>query len=366
MNDSLRNGFYRPVQQGLLIIFFAVVFFGLTAAVYSVRWIAMAALIGVGLGVLVAPLMRTLKEKLHIPRAIGAALFFILLVGSLSGLIYLLVRLVSEQVVPLAQQLPELLSTVKTRLASLFERYPWIQRQVQNFSFANTFRDSAGAVFTGIQFGASAIGGFFFIVIASLYIAVNPGSYLSGFLSLFPSHMRPKTKRVLEASATTLRQWFGSQLIAMTMVGTLTSLGLWILGVDYWPLFGVLTAIVDIVPYIGPFFALIAISLVSFGTQPDQVPWIVGLFLVNQQIESQIIIPLTMKGRIELPPVQLMTTMLVFGSWFGLLGVFVAPPLFAIARTVYLMTYVPVMNRRMLPPDITAPKAAQDQTRSAS
>ncbi|MGZ3699501.1 MAG: AI-2E family transporter, partial [Bdellovibrionota bacterium] len=177
-----------------------------------------------------------------------------------------------------------------------------------------------------------------------LYIASRPASYHAGFLSMFPARMRARLTEVRGESARALRGWFVSQVLAMLIVGVIASVGLKVIGSDYWFQLGSLTATLELVPFIGPAAAFFAAVLVTLASQPDKIWWVGGYFLLLLRLEGDLIIPLLMRGRIELPPVHLLTLMLVMGEGFGVLGFLVAAPLLAVLRKIYLMTYVPRMD----------------------
>lgn len=142
----------------------------------------------------------------------------------------------------------------------------------------------------------------------------------------------------------------------MSIIGLITSVTLKLIGINYWLLFGLTTAVLDIIPYVGPILAVIFTSIVTLGTQPDKIYWVIGSFLIIQQIEGNLLIPLIMRDRVQLPEAPLIVLMLILSNWFGVLGAFVAPPLLAVVRTIYLMTYVPRMNQKVYPPGLDLSK----------
>jgi predicted PurR-regulated permease PerM len=201
--------------------------------------------------------------------------------------------------------------------------------------------------------------GLFYIISVALYVAVDPTRIQSSFLSAFPAHLRPKVTEIMHECAHTLRQWFLSHLIVVSGVGVSYALGLWLLGNPYWPLFGVLAAILDFVPYIGPFAVTIGASAVFLSTgQPMHMAWTIGLSLLIQELEGHVFLPIVMKERIDLPAVQLITMAIIMGFWFGVLGVFATPPLLAVLRTIYLATYAKRMDMATSPKRIADDRSA--------
>jgi predicted PurR-regulated permease PerM len=87
-----------------------------------------------------------------------------------------------------------------------------------------------------------------------------------------------------------------------------------------------------------------AASLITLSTDPSKIPWVLAIFAITQQVEGDVILPLVMKGGAQLPVVPLLIFMLFLGSFFGIIGVFIAPPLLAVLRTLYIDIYLPYVN----------------------
>jgi len=327
------------IHRALIIVFLSTLILAIEFALYSVRWIALAAVIGIALSVILYPAMRFMKQKLKIPQGVSAFLFFVGSLGLIVGSAIILYSVVAEQLFPLVDKLPDLIQQARQRMSELLAYAPGLSRQMGSIDLGELLGAAPAELAHGFRLGASAIGGLVFVVILAVYLAIDAQSYMSGLLSLWPKQARPKVSKALGESAYTIRQWFVSQLIAMTAVGVLTGLGLWLAGFDYWLLFGVLTGALDIIPYLGPLASASAAILIAIASDPDKIIWIIFVYVVMQQIEGHLIIPLVMKERIDLPPAHLMTLMLVLGSWFGIIGLLIAPGLLAVSRTIYQKFY---------------------------
>lgn len=328
----------KPVLFAFLLLLIA------AAAFYS-RWILLTLLVGVGLGTLLSPVIRVCREKFHFRPEITAALLFILIMAGTGTVAWQLFQFSSREISGMEGGIVGRIHTAQERLLGFLDDYPWIKEQTAGLQFEGIYRDFLKRIFAGIREGLIALGTFIFTVTIAIYTAVDSEKYTAGFLAAFPARIREKTDTLMRTSASTLRRWFVSQLIAMTVVGTITLIALWAMGIEHPGFFGALTGLLDIVPFVGPFIALAGALLVTLGSDPDKIPALVVIFLLIQRLESDLILPLVMKGRIQLPPVVLMALMVILGSWFGVLGVLVAPPLLAIGRKLYLITHVDRMNR---------------------
>jgi predicted PurR-regulated permease PerM len=135
--------------------------------------------------------------------------------------------------------------------------------------------------------------------------------------------------------ALTLRKWFRAQLTDMAIIGGLTMFGLWLVGAKYWAVFGLLTAILGLIPYLGILIMVVVAGLVTFASDPLMVPWVLGVFVITQQIEGNIVLPLVMKDQIDIPEMPLLIFMLLMATWFGLIGVFLSTPVFALFKVLH-------------------------------
>ncbi len=310
------------------------------------RFLVLAALIGVGVGVLLSPVLDAFKKWFKLRRAYGAILFvflfflFTVLVLALFGWVLV------EQVNALIAGLPTIIQTLRGELEKLFDRFPWMLEQIKTFDFAASAQSALNSVLLGAQAGATAIGGVVFALIIGVYLAVDKDYYFKGFVRVFPPKHRKKADEILLKCARVVRVWFKAQLTDMVIIGVITTIGLRLVGVDYWAVLGLLTALLGIVPYVGVMIVVLISSLITLASNPSLVPWVFLVFFLTQQIEGNIVLPLVMKGQVEIPEALLIVVMLFFGFWFGLLGIFMAPPLVAVMICLYRNLYLVRIERK--------------------
>lgn len=320
----------------LLVVFLMLLYFARTVVVMC--------LIGIGLGVLVSPILNVLRRRYHIPRAASALLLLVLFTAMLAVVGYGIYSLVADQVQSLTNRAPEIIRSLQDRFSGYFTRYPWIREEINNFNVGETARAVIDHFFRGLQSGFATTSGLVFAGILGLYTAVDAKNYYQGVVRAVRPAKRAKAEAFLLGSADLLRKWFRAQLVDMVIIGALTAIGLWIVGADYWLLFGLLTAIFGIIPYIGILLVVVFAGLVTLASDPGNFFWVVGVFIATQQIEGNVVLPMVMRGQAELPEVPLLIFMLLLGSWLGLLGVFLAPPLFAVLRVAYCELYLPAIE----------------------
>jgi len=337
MTEKSNSEFWMKAK---LVLFGVFAIVALILLYYSLS-VVVISLIGIGIGVLVAPILSFAKRRFNIPRALGALLCLVVIIIVIGGASFGIWYLVSDQVENLSARLPEISANLKSRLLSLFREHPWLQTQLEALNLGTTAQSLVSPFFKGLLTSFTAISGFLFALILSMYTAVSLNEYFRAVVGAFPQNRRIKVAYVLSRCATTLRLWFRAQLIDMLILGLMAAVGLWIVGVDYWAVYGLLTAIFAIIPYIGTLIVVGSASLITLASEPSLVLWVIFVFVVVQQIEGNLVLPMLMKGQVELPEVPLLICILLLGYWLGIVGVFLAPPLFAVMRVLYLELYLP-------------------------
>jgi predicted PurR-regulated permease PerM len=351
--DSERIGTFR---QNLILVCIAIALIVVGLIAYFLRWVILFALIGIGLGVILAPAVQFLKHSFKIPRGLGVVLLLGSVVAVFAGTFFVIGLLASHHLVPAVQQASETFHAVRVWALKRMRETPWLDvQETADFQIGEFLQEVTPVLLGGLQAGFLLLGGIVFVIALAAYSSVNPSGYVCSLLTAFPARTRPHTKKVLEASAKNLRQWLGAQLLVAFIVAILSGLGLWVIGLEAWLLIAMVALVAELIPFFGPIAAWAVAALIALGTQPNLFIWVTGWFIILQQLESNLITPVVFRGRMKLPPVHLLVLMVILGSFFGLAGVFVTPAIFAVGRTIYLMTYVRKMDQLIDPSEKARP-----------
>jgi predicted PurR-regulated permease PerM len=184
------------------------------------------------------------------------------------------------------------------------------------------------------------VAGLLLIVMMSIYIGADPYTYRKGLLHLFPKRKRERVGEVMTAMSTMLRKWLVTQLIAMAVIGVVTTIVLLMLGVKAPFALGIIAALLEFVPTIGPILSAVPAIAMGFLDSPEQALYVGLAYLAIQQLEGHILIPLLMKGGMDLPPVLTIVTQGLMALLFGFLGLMIAVPLLAAVMVPVKMLYV--------------------------
>ena len=188
-----------------------------------------------------------------------------------------------------------------------------------------------GVGYTAVE----TLGNVVLVVMAGVYLAINPALYRNGLVMLFPAAARPRIADAMDTSGNALKLWLFGQAMAMLATGVLTWVSMWLLGLPSAIGLGLIAGVTEFIPLLGPFLGAIPAVLIGLSQSPTTALWVIVAFTVIQQIESQLLQPLITRAAVSLPPALLIFTFVAFGTIYGATGVLVAAPL-----TVVIFVFV--------------------------
>ena len=186
----------------------------------------------------------------------------------------------------------------------------------------------------------AAFGGIMLIIFMSIYIAADPDLYHRGLMHLFPHPMRRRAGEVLSSIAIVLRRWLVTQLIAMLVIGSVTTIALLILRVKAAFALGLIAGLLEFIPTVGPILSSIPAIAMGFLDSPEKALTVAIVYVGVQFMENHLLIPLLMKGGVDVPPVLTILGQALFTLLFGFLGLMVAVPMLAATMVAVKMLYV--------------------------
>lgn len=181
---------------------------------------------------------------------------------------------------------------------------------------------------------ASAIVYFLAACIIVYYFLVDKETVKKTYSSLFPRPMKAKAKEILDTISVKIGGYMLALIVTIGCVGLIMTVGLMLLGVDYALLLGVLNAVLDIIPVVGPGLALVITLLVAYKMGPLTLVLIILLFIIAQWAENNLVRPYIFGKFLDLHPLIIYFFLFVTAQYLGVIGVIFAP---AIAATVCVL-----------------------------
>lgn len=325
MNDARRN----DVVRGVLL------FAGL-ALLWELRSVVML-LFGVAV---MAGILHALAAPLARATALSPRRAVVLVALALLAVIALGVWALGD---PLGRQLKELRVTLPTAIEQV---RAWLAQSALGARLLESL-DGLGdgtvpwqriAGWAGLAGGALA--DLVLVIVMGLYLALDPGLYRRGIVRLVPPARRDEVDAALVAAAGALSKWLLGQGVAMVAVGVAVSIGLTLLGVPMAFALGLVAGVLEFVPFFGPIVSGLLAVLVAFAQGPQMALYVALLFVVLQQVENHLLIPLVQRWAVNLPPVLGVLAVVLFGHLFGLAGIMLGTPLMVVTLILVRQLYV--------------------------
>ncbi|MGH7651941.1 MAG: AI-2E family transporter [Gemmatimonadaceae bacterium] len=317
-----------PILAGVILTLLLVWMLGVTADVFLLLFIAIV------LSLYLGAVRDLLVRRGRVPPRIA---FFLAVIGSAAVLVVLFAILlppVIEQTRALIVVMPQYIETWESGIDSFVARFP-AMRDVWKpgahpliTAVYDQLSNQAQAVVPRVLGLVQVMVDCFAVGVMSIYLALQPGVYREWLIALFPPIHRDLVRDVLRDLADALRAYIVGQLLTMTFLGALTAAGLYILGVPYWLTFGVFTGLVAVVPFFGTLLSTTLPALFVLGGPGGgtRALYVLALGVVIHLIEGNLVSPLIMSKKIDMPPVLTITSVLIVGKLLGPLGLVVALP----------------------------------------
>jgi len=186
----------------------------------------------------------------------------------------------------------------------------------------------------------SVFAGLLLILVLSIYIGADPDTYHDGLMKLFPRPWRKRAGEVLTAISIALRKWLVTQLIAMVVIGVVSTIVLLILGVNAAVPLGVIAGLLEFVPTVGPILSAFPAVAMGFVDSPQKALAVIVAYIAIQQMENYLLIPFLMREGVDLPPALTIIAQAIMALIFGFLGLLCAVPVLAATMVAVKMLYV--------------------------
>lgn len=315
-----------------------------TTALLALLWHGTGILLLVFAGLLFALFLSIPANLLcrHTPLSHGWALVLVLVV-----LIGLLVAFSLNFALQMTQQFQQLLQVLPSSLAEFEEQlrsWPLGERILDQIERTQPDGGALSGWMSRVTtLFSTTLGGIvnaLIVLIVGLYVACEPWTYEQGFLRLVPPGQREGAAGLLTSIKRKLAWWLAGQFVSMTVVGLLTGLGLWLLGNPMALSLGLLAALLQFIPNIGPALSVIPALLVTFSMDRGSVVYVAALYAGVQFLESYFLTPFVQRQAVKIPPGLLIVVQVGLGLFAGILGLLMAAPLTALSLVVVQRLYV--------------------------
>jgi predicted PurR-regulated permease PerM len=187
---------------------------------------------------------------------------------------------------------------------------------------------------------ATFILGILVTIFAGIYIAAQPILYRVGICKLFPEDWREKVAEALDRLEDGLRLWLVGQLIQMVIIGCLSGLAVWLIGLPSPLALGVIAGVLEFIPYLGPILSALPAILVAVTVDLSSILWTVVAYILIHQAEGHLIMPLIQRQLVYTPPAVMLFSITTITALFGWAGAIFAAPITVLAFVAIKKLYV--------------------------
>ena len=298
--------------------------------------------IGFAIAWIFNPLVVKLEKK-GINRGLGSAIVYLGFILILFLFFYFLIPTIYNQLNDLIVSIPGIITQIEQFITNALSSIEGIDIQsIQSNIFASLeslmttittnlpefILNSVGTIFSGI-------GTVLIALVIGIYMLIDFNNINTYLMKIIPKKNRKDAMELINQMGQEVRKCVNGTLLVAFMVFVGDSIGFLLVGLKAPILFGLLCGITDLIPYIGPYIGGIAAVIVGFS-QSTLIGIITTIIVVViQLIENYVLQPVVMSKTMKLHPVTIMIGLLIFGHFFGIVGMVLATPTIALCKVVY-------------------------------
>jgi predicted PurR-regulated permease PerM len=326
-----KNGNIRPLF--ILTILLLILYF-----IFHYFSILVPFIIGMGIAYLLAPLVGFLENK-KVPRVIAILIFLLPIIAIFPLLVFLILAGLINEIQGLTEKIPYAVQQIQIFSGNVINRFIELGIEIDPNIIANTISKYLTNIISGLfatigQIG-KGIGSLIIIIYNLVFIPLSAYLFLADreqisdwFGNLFPSDNRKKLEGFIDKLSFSLARFFRGTLLLSLLVGIIVGFALWILGIKYYVLLGLIAAICNFIPNVGYVISFIPAILIGI-LSPDplvNIIKIVAVYVGEQLLENFYLGPVIIGKSSNLHPVVVMVALILGGAVFGFWGVVLIIP----------------------------------------
>jgi predicted PurR-regulated permease PerM len=276
---------------------------------------------------------RTLGRR-RLPRWLVVLAVYLTVLAGVAALAAAVIPPLVQQGQELIADLPRLVDRAQTFLIErgvLRERLT-LREALERSPFGGT--DAVGTVVGAVWGLLGGLVGLVTILILTFYFVVESDDIFRTAVRLVSAPRRPRVTTVVGEIGHKVSAWLGGQFLLSVIIGGSTAAALGLMGVPYFVVLAVISAIGELIPVIGPFLAAIPAVLVALSVSWQLALVVAGFFLVQQQLENHLLVPKLMERQLGISPVTVIIALLVGSALLGVVGALLAIPTAAIVQVL--------------------------------
>lgn len=280
-------------------------------------------------------------NRLHLPRALAVLVLYLVIFLSLSLIMVLIVPPLVAQVTELARSFPyyyerllfifsDVAGTGQDRVVST------LQQGLQNLGSHLT--EATRSIISALVSIFGGILQFIVLLTIAFYLVIEEDGIMRFVRAVTPSVYQPYMVQIMRRLKQKLGSWLRGQLLLMLIIGVATYIGLSLLGAQYALLLALWAGLTEIIPYVGPILGAVPAIFLALSISPLQALLVTALYIVIQQLENSIIVPMVMRRTVGLNPIITIIAIVIGAKLGGVMGAILSIPV-AVSVGVFLSDF---------------------------
>lgn len=370
---------YVLIVVAILALFVMAVFNlgGIMAAVSKTLGILMPIIVGVVIAFILNPIVMFFERRLFRPlfkkkprhklaRALSVTVTLVLTFAAIAGMIAVVIPELVDSITQLATKSSDYVTNVQDWFDQFLDSNPALLELINNniediggymAEYADKLKAMAESFVTQAASGVlgflDAMMNFGLGIIASVYLLYGKESFLAQgkkvMFALFPKkfcfmllRQYHKANKIFMGSVT-------GELVDSLIVGMVCFIGLTVLRMPYVVLISLIIGVTNIIPFFGPFIGAIPSAVLIFMVNPIQTIWFIIFITALQQIDGNILKPRILGDTTGLPAFWAMFALILGGGLFGLAGMLLGVPVFAVIYMIIRAIVENILRKKRLP-----------------
>ena len=290
------------------------------------------------------PLVNKISGK-GVPKVVGALIIYLVLILLIIMFIKVFIPVLYKQLNDLIVTLPEIINKITKVFDDIMVRFSMegidlsdvrnnLFNSINNITLKFTTSVPKHVISFILSF-FSGLGVLLISLVVGIYMLIDFDHITNHFIKLIPEKYQKDISILIEKIGLEVRKTVNGTILVALMVLVCDTIAFSIIGLESPLLFGVFCGLTDLIPYIGPYIGGSAAVIVGFSQNTKIGLAILIACVIVQLVENYILQPIVMSKAIELHPVTIIIGLLLFGHFFGIIGMIIATPILALLKVIY-------------------------------
>ena len=295
---------------------------------------------------LLNPVVKQLGDK-GIKRGLASVIAFAAMIIIVGVILILIIPSMGEQISDIVSAVPKITGDIKGWIDSLFVKLSSLSLEnldniKQSFllkieTFSNDIQVNLPEMAVNlISVLASGIGKIIISLILGFYILYDFDKVSSGFIKLFPKKAKTEIMYLLDKLNETLYSFVSGTIWLSMLLFAVSVIGFSLIGLNAPVLIAFICVVTNLIPYIGPYMGAAVAGAIGFAESPLVGILTLVFILIVQTLEGEILNPIVMSKKMNLSPITIIISLLIFEHLFGIIGMVIATPVVAVLKIIYV------------------------------